>query len=70
MDSGRANGRRVPGGGPHRYSVPVPAAATDSLVVGFNVGFQMPAANGGYYTDGKTIWLADRVIGYGIANPS
>jgi Phosphodiester glycosidase len=48
------SGSFIPGGGPYRFSAPMAASAANSLVAAFNAGFQMPAANGGYYTDGKT----------------
>jgi hypothetical protein len=49
------SGSFIPGGGPFSYSAPVSAGAATSLVAAFNAGFQMPAANGGYYTDGKVL---------------
>ncbi len=49
------SGSFIPGGGPFTYSAPVSPTSANSLVAGFNAGFQMPAANGGYYTDGKTV---------------
>jgi Phosphodiester glycosidase len=49
------SGSTVPGGGPYLHAAPVSASAAKSLVVGFNAGFLMDNANGGYYTDGKAI---------------
>ena len=49
------SGSQIPGGGPYRHTAPVPPADATSLVAAFNAGFQMSDANGGYYTDGKTI---------------
>jgi hypothetical protein len=49
------SGSEIPGGGPYRYTAPVLPSAARTLVAAFNAGFLMSAANGGYYTDGKTI---------------
>ena len=49
------SGSTIPGGGPYRYTAPISRAASKSLVAAFNAGFLMDNANGGYYTDGKTI---------------
>jgi len=49
------SGSQIPGGGPFRYSAPISAAASRTLVDAFNAGFLMQDADGGYYTDGKTI---------------
>jgi hypothetical protein len=49
------SGSFIPGGGPFSHSAPITAQAATSLVAAFNAGFQMPAANGGYYTDGKIL---------------
>ena len=49
------SGSQIPGGGPYPYSAPVSAAASTSLVTAFNSGFLMSNANGGYYTDGRTV---------------
>ena len=49
------SGSTVPGGGPYRHTAPVSAGAAKSLVAAFNAGFLMTNANGGYYTDGKTV---------------
>ena len=49
------SGSQIPGGGPFTNTAPVSASAAQSLVAAFNAGFLMSDANGGYYTDGKTI---------------
>ena len=49
------SGSTIPGGGPYPQTAPVSASAAKSLVAAFNAGFLMNNANGGYYTDGKTI---------------
>ena len=49
------SGSQIPGGGPYSHTAPVQPGAADSLVAAFNAGFLMSAANGGYYTDNKTI---------------
>jgi hypothetical protein len=49
------SGSQIPGGGPYSHTAPVSPAAATSLVTAFNAGFLMSGAEGGYYTDGKTI---------------
>jgi hypothetical protein len=49
------SGSTIPGGGPYRHTAPVTAAASRTLVAAFNAGFRMQDANGGYYTQGRTI---------------
>ncbi len=49
------SGSQIPGGGPYTHSAPVSATDATTLVAAFNAGFLMSDANGGYYTDGKTI---------------
>ncbi len=49
------SGSQIPGGGPFTYSAPIQPNAATSLVAAFNAGFLMSNANGGYYTDGRTI---------------
>jgi hypothetical protein len=49
------SGSTIPGGGPYRHTAPIPPGAAKSLVAAFNAGFLMNNANGGYYTDGRTI---------------
>jgi hypothetical protein len=50
------SGSQIPGGGPFTHTAPIPPTAATSLVSAFNAGFLMSAANGGYYTDGKTLY--------------
>jgi hypothetical protein len=51
------SGSFIPGkGGPFTYSAPITAANSKNLVAAFNAGFRMQDANGGYYTQGKTIF--------------
>jgi hypothetical protein len=49
------SGSQIPGGGPFVHSAPVTPTAATTLVSAFNAGFLMASANGGYYTDGKTL---------------
>jgi Phosphodiester glycosidase len=49
------SGSFIPGGGPYKYSAPITAKSSESLVAAFNAGFRMQDAQGGYYTQGKTI---------------
>ena len=49
------SGSKSPGGGPYRYSAPIQPTQAATLVAAFNGGFMMPAAGGGYYTQGRTI---------------
>ncbi|HVC13859.1 MAG TPA: phosphodiester glycosidase family protein [Acidimicrobiales bacterium] len=49
------SGSEIPGGGPYTHTAPVLPLASQRLVAAFNAGFLMSSANGGYYTDGKTI---------------
>ncbi|MGO9456245.1 MAG: phosphodiester glycosidase family protein [Acidimicrobiales bacterium] len=49
------SGSQIPGGGPYTNTAPVGPAASDNLVAAFNAGFLMSEAQGGYYTDGKTV---------------
>jgi hypothetical protein len=50
------SGSFIPGvGAPYKYSAPVSAKASESLVAAFNAGFRMQDANGGYYTQGKVL---------------
>jgi hypothetical protein len=49
------SGSQIPGGGPYPNTAPIQPTAATSLVAAFNAGFLMSAANGGYYTDGKTV---------------
>ena len=49
------SGSQIPGGGPYSHTAPVSPSDATSLVAAFNVGFLMGDAEGGYYTDGKTV---------------
>ncbi|MGA2835232.1 MAG: phosphodiester glycosidase family protein [Acidimicrobiales bacterium] len=49
------SGSQIPGGGPFVHSAPITPVAATSLVAAFNAGFLMSSADGGYYTDGRTI---------------
>jgi hypothetical protein len=50
------SGSTIPGqGGPFRFTAPVSAKASETLVAAFNAGFRMQDANGGYYVQGRTI---------------
>ena len=49
------SGSQIPGGGPYLHSAPISPTAANTLVAAFNAGFLMASANGGYYTDGRTV---------------
>jgi hypothetical protein len=49
------SGSLIPGGGPYTNTAPVQAGPATGLVAAFNAGFRMQDANGGYYTDGRTV---------------
>jgi Phosphodiester glycosidase len=49
------SGSEVPGGGPFPYSAPISTLASRTLDAAFNAGFKMQDANGGYYTDHRTV---------------
>ncbi len=49
------SGSSIPGGGPYRFTAPIQPQAANTLVASFNSGFLMRDADGGYYTEGKTI---------------
>jgi uncharacterized protein YigE (DUF2233 family) len=49
------SGSEIPGGGPYAHTAPVSPSASRSLVAAFNAGFLMTDAEGGYYTDGRTV---------------
>jgi hypothetical protein len=48
-------GSQIPGGGPFWHHAPISAARSRTLVVAFNAGFAMQNADGGYYTDDRTV---------------
>ncbi|MCI4360542.1 MAG: hypothetical protein L3J91_02465, partial [Thermoplasmata archaeon] len=50
------SGSTIPGGGPYPDTAPVSATAATSLIAAFNSGFLMDNANGGYYTDGRSVF--------------
>ncbi len=49
------SGSQIPGGGPFTHTAPVTPSAATGLVAAFNAGFLMSNADGGYFTDGRTI---------------
>jgi len=49
------SGSFIPGGGPYRHTAPIQPSAERTLVAVFNAGFRMQDANGGYFTEGRTI---------------
>ena len=49
------SGSTIPGGGPWAKTAPISPQAAQSLVTAFNAGFLMSNANGGYYTQGRTV---------------
>jgi hypothetical protein len=49
------SGSAIPGGGPYTHTAPISPTDATTLVAGFNAGFLMSDANGGYYTDNKTV---------------
>lgn len=49
------SGTQIPGGGPYSHSAPISPTDASQLVAAFNAGFLMSDANGGYYTDNKTV---------------
>ena len=49
------SGSQIPGGGPFSHTAPVSPTDATSLVAAFNAGFLMSDAQGGYFTDGKTM---------------
>lgn len=49
------SGSNSPGGGPYMFTAPVQPAQAATLVAAFNGGFLMKDAQGGYFTEGRTI---------------
>jgi hypothetical protein len=49
------SGSQIPGGGPYTHTAPISPTDATTLVAAFNAGFLMSGANGGYYTDNKTV---------------
>jgi hypothetical protein len=50
------SGSYIPGGGPWALTAPVAPTAAEQLVAAFNSGFRMADAEGGYYTQGRTVY--------------
>ena len=50
------SGSTIPGGGPWQDTAPISPSAAQNLVAAFNSGFLMHNAQGGYYTEGKTVF--------------
>jgi len=49
------SGSYIPGGGPYHFSAPISTAASRTLDGAFNAGFRTQDANGGYYTEHRTV---------------
>ena len=49
------SGSEIPGGGPFTHTAPITTTASRTLDAAFNAGFRMDDANGGYFTDGRTV---------------
>ena len=49
------SGSKIPGGGPYQFTAPIEPAQAATLVAAFNGGFLMKDAQGGYYTEGRTV---------------
>ncbi len=49
------SGSGIPGGGPYPDTAPVSPGASRTLDAAFNAGFLMQDANGGYFTDHRTV---------------
>ena len=49
------SGSQIPGGGPYSHTAPISPTDAPTTVAAFNAGFLMSDANGGYYTDGRTV---------------
>lgn len=49
------SGSNIPGGGPWKYTAPIAPSAATSLVAAFNGGFRMQDAQGGYFSEGRTV---------------
>lgn len=50
------SGSLSPGGGPWRLTAPISQRAARTLVAAFNGGFKFPAAEGGYYAEGRLVY--------------
>ena len=49
------SGSQIPGGGPYSNTAPIKPTAAETLISAFNAGFRIQDAQGGYYTDNKTV---------------
>jgi phosphodiester glycosidase len=49
------SGSQIPGPGNYSHTAPILPTDATSLATAFNAGFLMSQANGGYYTDGRTV---------------
>lgn len=61
MDTGLLSARLYsgsvsPGKGPYTYTAPIQPKQAASLVAAFNGGFMMSVAQGGYFTEGQTVF--------------
>ena len=61
------SGSLSPGGFGWKYTAPVEPVAARALVAAFNGGFQFPSSDGGYFSEGKTVFPL-RVGGCVICN--
>ncbi len=50
------SGSGSPGAGPWKLTAPIGTAAARSLVAAFNGGFKFPAAEGGYFAEGRLVY--------------
>jgi uncharacterized protein YigE (DUF2233 family) len=50
------SGSTIPGGGPWHDTAPISSSSARTLVAAFNAGFLMSNAEGGYYTQGQTVF--------------
>ena len=50
------SGSYIPGSGPWRFTAPVSSTAAQGLVAAFNAGFRMQDAQGGYFSEGRTVF--------------
>jgi hypothetical protein len=50
------SGSLSPGAGPWKLTAPISPTAAKALVAAFNGGFKFPAAEGGYYAEGRVVY--------------
>jgi hypothetical protein len=50
------SGSLSPGAGPWKLTAPISPIAAKTLVAAFNGGFKFPAAEGGYYAEGRVVY--------------